>query len=131
MAAKKRKPLEINVEVLNLNQAKRSMQKLYPDGGKAWRRSMIIAGSLVKREAQKKTPVDTGDLKRSARNITQGQGWHAFAKIYYTMDYSAIVHETHKSKSKFLESAYRENKQKIVSTTMQLLKAGFNKGLKP
>jgi len=132
-ASNKKKPLsiEVDVDIVSFNNTKRKLQKLYPDGGKAWRAAMIAAGSLVKREAQLRTPVDTGDLKRSARNVTMGQGWHAFAKIFYFMEYSSIVHETHKTKSKFLETAYRENKPRIVSMTRQLLKAGFNKGIKP
>ena len=91
---------------------------------------MIRAGALVKREAQLRTPVDTGDLKRSARNITKGAGWHAYAQISYHMDYSVIVHETHKTKGKFLENAFRDNRQKIVQITEQYLAIAAKKATK-
>jgi hypothetical protein len=122
--------MDIQMKLFNVKQTRRKLQKLYPGMGNAWRQSMIRAGALVKREAKLRTPVDTGDLKRHSYNATIGKGWHAFAKIYYSMEYAAIVHETHKTKGKFLESAFRDNRQKIVQITEQYLAIAAKKATK-
>ena len=80
----------------------------------AWRRAIHQGGMFIKREAMLRTPVDTGALKNSARYRTKGVGWNSFGEISYNMNYAVIVHETHKTKSKYLENAYRDNRSELL-----------------
>ena len=76
------------------------------------------AALVVQREAQKKTPVDTGNLKNSAYTDSEG-GKHPAAVIGYQAAYAPFVHEDLEARhtngeAKFLEKALNENQGRIL-----------------
>ncbi len=91
------------------------------------RAAMEEVGLVVKADALKRTPVDTGHLRASAyvqvtSNRTAGVkargGWQSVVEIGYTAAYAPYVHEINKNYRigswKFLEFALRDNEAKIV-----------------
>ena len=76
------------------------------------------AALFVKAEAVKRTPIDTGALRASAKiRVDSTSQKKPFAEIYYTAAYAIFVHEIQKNYTvgewKYLERAINENKQKI------------------
>jgi hypothetical protein len=75
---------------------------------------------LVRRRAQKKTPVDTGNLRNSAYTDVEGQGDNTVGRIGYTAFYAPYVHEIDKNYRapgtswKFLELAIKESTRDII-----------------
>lgn len=112
--SKKLRGMNIEVKLEGLRELNEKFRRMYPSYGQAWRRGIHHAGMFLKREAMKRTPVDTGALKNSARYRSHGTGWKTFGTVSYHMDYAALVHETHKTKGKYLENAYRENRKEIL-----------------
>ena len=104
-----------------LKQLQDKFKKMDPKFAFAWRKAIHHAGMFIKREAMLRTPVDTGALKNSARYRTKGQGWNSFGEVSYHTDYAVIVHELHKTKSKYLENAYRDNKAEILHRMTMLM----------
>lgn len=117
--------MKINASLHGWKEIKQKFRRMSPEYVVAWRRALYQAGMLIKREAMLRTPVDTGALKNSARYRTKGVGWNSFGEVSYNMDYAVIVHETHKTKSKYLENAYRDNKSEVlyrIETVMERAK---------
>mgnify|MGYP000645025530 CR=1 FL=1 len=78
---------------------------------------LLQAALLIKREAQEKTPVDTGNLKNSAYTDSEG-GNNPAAVIGYQASYAPFVHEDLEARhdngeAKFLEKAVNENQDRI------------------
>lgn len=101
------------------------------------KKGIIKATLLVKREAMKITPVDTGNLVNSAFSNVMVKGKDIVGTIGYTAAYAAAVHEMIESKSikgpggmvefqrgvtfqkpgaqaKFLETPLKKNAKKIL-----------------
>ena len=83
-------------------------------------RSLIAAGQFIQAESQRRTPVDTGNLKGGARTTwvtTIDQGTKVV--VSYQASYSVSVHEIpmyHEVGTwKFLENAVTENWDRILS----------------
>lgn len=57
------------------------------------REGMVMAGNIVKEEAQALTPVDNGDLMNSAHTDTTVTGTRIKTRVLYTAKYAAWVHE--------------------------------------
>ncbi len=57
--------------------------------------------------SQMRVPVDTGRL-RSSGGVTTPGGATPLVVIYYGTVYGGIVHETHRSRSKYLEGPFLE-----------------------
>ncbi len=84
------------------------------------------AGFKVQREAQKRVPVDTGNLKGSARTDTLSKAPPAVA-VSFGAAYAIFVHENMEAnhpvgEAKFLENAVRDLKDEIVDTVRQFAK---------
>lgn len=137
--SKKSKGMHIEIKLEGLKELNEKFRRMYPSYGQAWRRGIHQAGMFLKREAMKRTPVDTGALKNSARYRSHGQGWKTFGIVSYHMDYAVAVHENVRQpgkgkrrhginkkgkqrrgtywdngEPKFLENAYRENRKEIL-----------------
>ena len=122
-----------------LKELQKKFQKMNPTYAKAWRVALNRAGLFIKREAQLRTPVDTGALKNSARYRTMGTGWKSFGVVSYHTAYAVAVHENVRQSGKgkprqginkkgkprkgtywdngqpkFLENAYRENRKEML-----------------
>jgi hypothetical protein len=68
------------------------------------------AAQDIHNESQRRVPVDTGNLKASAR-ITPARPDNLAATVTYggtAAAYAPIVHEIHRSKGKYLEAPARE-----------------------
>jgi len=81
---------------------------------------LLSAALLVKGEAQRRTPVDTGNLKNSAYTDSEG-GNDPAAVIGYQASYAPFVHEDLEARhdngeAKFLERALNENQDRIIQT---------------
>ena len=84
------------------------------------------AGLKVQRNAQKRVPVDTGNLKGSASTYTISQNPPAVA-VSFNASYAIYVHENLESKhpkgeAKFLERAVIDLKDEIVETVRKYAK---------
>lgn len=82
------------------------------------KKGVRTAALLVKRESQKLTPIDTGNLKGSAYTEVVGGDIKPGAIIGYTANYAPFVHEINKNyikgQWKFLETAIKNNEFKII-----------------
>jgi len=80
--------------------------------------SMLGAGLFIQAEAQRRTPVDTGNLKASARTLKTKQEWGVRVTISFGTDYAIQVHEVKTRHSvgdwKFLERAIMENFDRVL-----------------
>ncbi len=83
---------------------------------------IIKATLLVKREAMKITPVDTGNLVNSAFSNVVVKGNNIVGTIGFQAAYAAAVHEMveatfkkPKAEAKFLETPLKKNAKKILS----------------
>lgn len=107
-------------EVLrNLNNQMAGIKKRSLPGLKA-------AGLKVQREAQKRVPVDTGNLKGSASTDTISKDPPAVA-ISFNAAYAIFVHENLEAnhpvgEAKFLENAVKDLRQEIVDTVAKFAK---------
>jgi len=83
---------------------------------------LLEAGMKIQAASQKRTPVDTGNLKGSAYT-RKAQGGALSVEIGYTANYAVNVHEIDMPHAvgqwKFLESALRENEDAIVDIVQQ------------
>lgn len=87
-------------------------------------RGVLYAGLALQGDSQRIVPVDTGQLKRSARteHVTKEQGEAFAVEVSYSTDYAIFVHEmTHiphytpsEAQAKFLEQPARENYQDYI-----------------
>lgn len=83
------------------------------------RQGLAAAAAIVKRESQRRTPVDTGNLKASHYIAALGSAKTPVAEIGATAYYAVYVHEQvenyHKvGQAKFLRDAIHHNKDRIV-----------------
>lgn len=71
-------------------------------------RSLYQEGKAVLQLARLLAPIRTGALRRSgyATRVPLAKGGHTVI-VGFRIRYAAIVHETHPTRSKFLEQAYR------------------------
>lgn len=86
------------------------------------------AGKEIYADSQHAVPVDTGNLKGSGRITSSGTDERHETAITYggsAAGYAVVVHETHRSKSKYLERPAREylpefqkNAREAVSKTV-------------
>ena len=85
------------------------------DGTKS---GLIAAGLFVQARAQDNTPVDTGNLRASAKTSWEGEGLNTRVVVGYTGAYAIFVHErkaNHETGDwKFLERAVTENMGDIL-----------------
>jgi hypothetical protein len=92
--------------------------------GRAYSRAVKRAGLLVQREAQKKTPVDTGLLRKSAKTAANGSGFDTEVQVSFSTNYAIYVHEDLEAyhevgEAKFLERAATEQKPNIIAMVKQ------------
>lgn len=102
--------------------------RLKPQVGDTARGIVNETAELVFTDSQRDVPVDTGNLKASGR-IEPAEGSEILARVSYggtAAEYALAVHETHASKSKFLEAPARERHAQF----MQDLRKALGQALK-
>ena len=109
----------IKFEIKNIDQLLRAYGKV----GEVFRKEMKIgfekSAALVERSAKKKTPVDTGHLRRSIRRPRQirlGDKQVAVgSNLRYALKQHEGLHFSHTTgEAKFLDRALKENEKKII-----------------
>lgn len=98
------------VRVIGLSRLQARMRQYNPRVAAAVSKAVNDTAKDVFSESQRRVPVDTGNLKGSAR-ITPSTPRELAAMIAYggtAAAYALIVHETHATKSKYLEAPARE-----------------------
>lgn len=97
---------------------------------KRWEQGLKAGGLILQRRSQEIVPIDTGDLRRSARTRHEGKGFKIVVRVVYLMSYAIYVHEMTGSprlagrQYKFLETAARESKKLIVETVRKVVQGG-------
>lgn len=105
--------------IINADKIAPKVKRLKAEYGRAYSRAIRRAGLLVQREAQKKTPVDTGLLRKSARTLANGSGFDTTVSVSFSTAYAIYVHEDLEAyhevgQAKFLERAALENREEII-----------------
>lgn len=82
-------------------------------------RGLVLATALVKRESQKRTPVDEGNLKGGHYTNVSKNKDESVGEIGTTAEYAIYVHEDLEAfhptgEAKFLENAISENEETIL-----------------
>jgi len=105
-----------------------SLQKVNKDLGKDVQRGLTQGGLLIQREAQKITPVDTGNLKNSAGTRVFGSGWATEVVVFYTAEYAVYVHEN--TQAAHGEAFNKKYRKEIASKTNRTRNRGSNQTAK-
>lgn len=109
------------VRVIGVNKILSNLKIANAQTSESIERGLKKAGTYIQGQSQRIVPVDTTNLKGSARTDSTGKGWDTKVVVHYGAgaDYAVYVHEDlnarHKKgkRAKFLESVVRENLQKI------------------
>jgi hypothetical protein len=112
------------VRITGIDNVKGNLDRLNRQGREAVSKALNDVGNEVYSESQRRTPVDTGNLKASGR-IAPSNADGLAAVITYggtAADYALVVHETHKTQSKFLESALRDNERRLREEVADAIK---------
>ncbi len=110
-------PKDIKLELLNTEKVLKNLNKEIKKIKGRSMAGLAAAALLVKGEAQKNTPVDTGNLKNSA--YTKLNKEREYAEVGYTAFYAPFVHEIDKNyivgSWKFLAKALYDNTKRILT----------------
>lgn len=87
-------------------------------------KAMVAGAEYVKKESQKRCPVRTGRLRRSAFVRSRGDGWNTRVSVGYSVPYAIYVHERlellHRNgEAKFLENVFREQSPQIYGVILR------------
>lgn len=105
-----------------LAQMQRNLRRIGKNVDRDKEQALSTSAELILQEALLRTPEDTGELKRSARIVTDEEG----TRVEYTAPYAVFVHEDlgaehDQGQAKFLESALKEKSAEVkdnLSTTL-------------
>lgn len=119
----------ITAKLENKQQALKSLDAIAGVAKGRARIAVTRAAYYVQAQSQRIVPVETGDLKRSARVRVEGSGWNTVGHILYLQSYAIYVHENLAAKhapgktAKYLERIFIEHQaqiQKILEDTLKL-----------
>tara|TARA_R110002167_G_C12659658_1_gene649793 strand:- start:643 stop:1053 length:411 start_codon:yes stop_codon:yes gene_type:complete len=136
--------MKINAEVIGIDkiisQLRESVQKV-EDRTKV---ALMRVGLALQAEAQERVPRDTGDLARSAgTRMVEKPNFGSYAVVYFGTSYAVFVHEAVNEKlkgqkrssnngtywdngrSKYLESAYRDNFDELQGIATSAMRLGL------
>lgn len=88
-------------------------------------RGLVKGGLALQRFSQQIVPVDTSNLKNSARTIKNGRGLNTEVMVIYEAEYAIFVHEdlyaNHEpgKEAKFLEKPANERRQEIIQAVYE------------
>ena len=115
--------MAIKVE-MDTSQLMRRLKGKSGEYDRGLRRGIMYAGLALQADSQRIVPVDTGQLKRSARtdSVTPDTDEDFAVEVSYSTDYAIYVHEmTHiphhtpsEAQAKFLEQPARENSREYI-----------------
>lgn len=108
--------MAVSVTVLNGDRAAQRIQRRSNDTITAITEAVNRAAQEIFAESQRRVPVDTGNLRASAR-VQPAREAPPRATITYggtAAEYALAVHETHRSQSKYLEEPAREHARQLA-----------------
>ena len=105
------------IKVSGVKKALKELNKAAYDRKKATMRGLLKAGLILQADAQRRTPVDTRNLRGSAYTRKNGD---AAVDVGYTAAYAVFVHEDLEAKhtngeAKFLENAIKAKKAEMLA----------------
>lgn len=100
----------INIDISGVPEVQAAMTRYSKDAGEKFEKTMLLAGLIIQGEAQRRTPVDTGLLRNSARTNKRGKSFQTEITVNFNTAYAVIVHEVTYynhiiGEAKFLENA--------------------------
>lgn len=105
------------MDLKGLNEIFNAFDAVSKELAQARKRAFTRIGLIVKADAVKNAPIDTGNLRGSAFTNVEDDG----VSIGFTASYAPFVHEMVDMKTadgrkgpKFLERAVKENEQRII-----------------
>lgn len=116
--------MSFRVQVQGVDEALQDLQKLARKKPEEFKRGVVKFALLVQREAQRRTPVDTGALRNSATTRIQPDTAHGFEVwVSFMVLYSIYVHEDlyahhNVGEAKFLENAVRTMLPRLEFTVL-------------
>lgn len=119
---------QLIVRIDGVGEFQAALRKLMKKHPERLGRGLKEAGLYLQRESQKLTPVDTGDLRRSAFTRAKGKGRNVQVEVGFGQSYAIFVHEMVENnhpvgQAKFLETPLRERQPQMT----QIIKNEFKK----
>lgn len=121
----------VEIEVVGVERIMRRFGRLPQVALDAVARATNDVAKDVFTESQHRVPVDTGNLKASGRVTPKRDGSSVTAELSYggtAAAYAVIVHETHRSRSKYLEGPAREATNEFADAVKNAISSAI-KGL--
>lgn len=103
------------------------LKKLAPE---AFAAALLDQGIMIMDKSVPEAPRLTGDLRRSALVKAPKTTKRPEVGLSYNVEYALIQHETHKSRSKFLERPYNESLPKAPGNIADNVRKHLKKGTK-
>jgi len=103
------------------------LKKLVPE---AFAAALLDQAVMIMDKSVPEAPRLTGDLRRSAKVTAPKTSKQPEAGLSYNMPYALKQHETHKSKSKFLERPYNESLSSAPGRIADNVRKHMEKGTK-
>ncbi len=98
--------------------------------GKATEEALLAGAEIIKKEAQRRTPVKTGNLRDSAvvSSVNTPDGF--VASVGFEADYAVFVHERldlqHKTgEAKFLQNAAEAKESEVLEIVSKIMRRKF------
>ena len=119
----------IKTQVLGVKKMLQKAEALKEKMHKAQKAAVYQMANNIIGDAKEKCPVDTGTLKGSGYVAKpEGEKDNVSSEIGFggaASEYALRQHETHKTKSKFLERAVMEHQKDYVQNMQALIKENF------
>lgn len=112
------------IRVTGATEALQDLKRFQLDKPAEFKRGVVKFALLVQREAQKRTPVDTGALRNSAATRLTDNGLRGFyVDVSFMQFYAVFVHENLHAyhpvgEAKYLENAVRAMLPRLQSTVL-------------
>lgn len=109
----------INIDISGIPEIQASMKRYASDAGQKFESTILLAGLIIQGEAQRRTPVDTGLLRNSARTNKRGKSFQTEITVSFNTAYAVIVHEVTYynhviGEAKFLENAVNAKTKEVI-----------------
>jgi len=116
----------IKIEIKNIDQLLEAYGKVGDIVRKEMKDALNKSAAVVERSAKRKTPVDTGTLRRSIQKPRRVRAGDKQVYVGSNVKYALPVHEKlnvfHKvGEAKFLENALLENEKKCIRFFKQMI----------
>mgnify|MGYP003149562792 CR=1 FL=1 len=99
----------IGAQMAGFDQAKHNLKQIKKRFPHAFAAALLEQGIMIMDKSVPLAPRLTGDLRRSAKVTAPKTTKRPEVGLGYNVEYALVQHETHRSKSKFLERPYNES----------------------